>query len=143
MKKYLILFIVAGLSLGYSCTNSNSQVQSASILVQESTIAKNLAPKDFAAHIKSKNDAIVLDVRTKKEVDAGHLANATNIDIYGPNFKEEVSKLDKSKPVFIYCHSGRRSANAMATLKGLGFVEVYNLSTGISGWQAAGLPIEK
>ncbi len=85
----------------------------------------------------------MLDVRTPKEVAEGHIANATNIDYFSPEFKAELAKLDKTRPVLVYCHSGRRSGNTMAALQEMGFSEVYNLETGIVGWEAAGLPIEK
>jgi len=111
--------------------------------VQEASIAKNVPVKAFDNLIKTKKNAILLDVRTPKEVAAGHLANSIAIDFYAPDFKEKIAKLDKSKPVLVYCHSGHRSGITMATMKELGFTEVYNLEPGIIGWKAAGLPIEQ
>ena len=127
----------------YSCTTSNSNAQPATVEIQESTTAKNVPAKDFQKLIMTKGNAIILDVRTPKEVAAGHLSNALYLDFYAPNFKEELAKLDKTKPILIYCHSGRRSAIAMSNMREMGFVEVYNLETGILGWNGAGFPIEK
>ena len=143
MKKLSILFTFLIISLFYSCTTSSSKAQSSAVEVQESTTAKNIPAKDFMQIIKTKENAIILDVRTPKEVAAGHLANALAIDYYDPEFKIKVSKLDKTKPILIYCHSGRRSGIAMSNLREMGFIEVYNLETGILGWNSAGFPIEK
>ena len=41
------------------------------------------------------------------------------------------------------CETGNRSSSAIATLKKLGFENVYNLAGGYAGWQQAGLPVEK
>ena len=54
-----------------------------------------------------------------------------------------VARLDKSKPLLIYCHSGMRSADAAKRLTRAGFTRVYNLKGGVLGWQQADLPISK
>ena len=48
-------------------------------------------------------------------------------------------KLDKSKPVFVYCKSGGRSAKASAKLEELGFKTIIQLEGGMMKWTAAGL----
>ena len=143
MRKLLVLFAFLSIPFYYSCTPSESKAQPVVVEVQESTTAKNIPAKDFQLLILTKGNVIILDVRTPKEVAAGRLANSVAIDFYAPNFKQEVAKLDKTKPIMIYCHSGRRSAIAMSKMREMGFVEVYNLETGILGWNGAGYPIEK
>lgn len=78
----------------------------------------------------------VLDVRTPKEYTEGHLNGSVNINYFDKDFKDQVAKLDKSKPVYVYCHSGGRSAKAMTIMKGEGFTTVYNLTGGYSAWKA-------
>ena len=143
MKKVIILFLALSVSSMYACTSSNSQPNSAITEVQEAVIAKDVSAKAFADLINSKKNAILLDVRTPKEVAEGHIANSVNIDYFTPEFKSELAKLDKTKPILVYCHSGRRSGNTVAALKEMGFTEIYNLETGIVGWEEAGLPVEK
>ncbi len=77
---------------------------------------------------------ILLDVRSKHEFDELKIPNALNIDIMNPNFKNRLSKMDKQKPYFVYCQSGRRSAKACKVLTELGYEQVYNLKGGISGY---------
>jgi rhodanese-related sulfurtransferase len=71
----------------------------------------------------------------------GHLVNAINIDVESPSFASEIEKLDKSATYAVYCRSGRRSANAVATMKDAGFSSLFNLDAGVQEWTAAGLPL--
>lgn len=88
-------------------------------------------------------DVQLVDVRTPQEFSEGHLKNATNFDIYEPDFTSHFAELDKEKPVLVYCRSGKRSADAAALLEEAGFKEIYNLDGGILRWEDAGKPLEK
>ena len=68
--------------------------------------------ESFSAKIAEQPQALLLDVRTSGEFGGGHLPKATNIDFRSEGFAKEIDKLDKSKPVLIYCLSGGRSAQA-------------------------------
>jgi len=143
MKKYLIIILLAiSVSVAFSC-NSSTQAQAEDTELQEALITKNVSATEFQGLIKSKTNAIILDVRTANEIAQGAIKNAQKIDFYNENFKVELDKLDKSKPVLIYCRSGRRSGIAMSTMLELGFSEVYNLQGGIIEWSEVGLEIEK
>ncbi|HRO76562.1 MAG TPA: rhodanese-like domain-containing protein [Crocinitomicaceae bacterium] len=95
---------------------------------------KVLNTKEYQ-QVLTKNKSIQLvDVRTPEEFAEGHLENAVNININSSNFAKQVEKLDKSKPVYIYCRSGGRSRTAGATLEKMGFKEIYDLKGGILYW---------
>lgn len=85
----------------------------------------------------------LIDVRTPEEVAGGYIAGAQHIDIYDPKFIEKMSKLDKEKPVAVYCAAGGRSASAGKKLQELGFKEIYDLAGGYRGWAGAGKPTVK
>jgi rhodanese-related sulfurtransferase len=53
-----------------------------------------------------------------------------NINFYDADFREQVAKLDRNIPVYVYCRSGGRSQKAMEVLKELGFSVVYELQGG-------------
>ena len=89
------------------------------------------------------DEIVLIDVRTPQEYEQGHLENSININIAGDSFKEEVEKLDKSQPVYVYCKVGGRSARAASTLKEMGFEEVYDLEGGIRNWESSGMEIVK
>lgn len=113
-----------------------------SVFVQAQTI-KKLDPQSFEKKLNESKEPILVDVRTSGEYAQGHLANAVLIDIYSSDFKSRVSKLDKSKPVFVYCKAGSRSSSAVDVFTDLGFKEIYDLSGGINAWQRANKPITK
>ena len=79
----------------------------------------------------------LIDLRTPEEFAKYHIVSAKNIDIRNVNFKREIEKLDKSKPVLIYCLSGRRSKTAIPIFSEVGFATVYELNEGINGWMRA------
>ena len=79
-------------------------------------------------------NVILVDVRTPKEFNAGHLENSLNIDWKGDGFMEEFKKINKDKTIYLYCRSGRRSADATKYLDSLGYTSVYNLTGGYIAW---------
>jgi len=109
---------------------------------QAQTVNK-LDTQNFDKKLKEAKDPVLIDVRTPGEYAQGHLANAISMDIYSNDFKSRASKLDKSKPVFVYCKAGSRSDSAADVLSDLGFKEIYDLNGGIISWQKANMPIEK
>jgi len=101
----------------------------------------NLSVEEFEKGIAQKNIQL-LDVRTAGEYQSGHLSNALLADWNNENeFTSRVQVLDKSKPVYTYCHSGARSNSATQWLRQNGFT-AYNLSGGISAWKRANKPVE-
>ena len=96
----------------------------------------NLPVSDFEEAISNK-DVQLLDVRTASEFTTGHLSHAMQADwLDSAQFRERVSALDKSKPVYTYCLSGGRSGQAMNWLRQNGFT-AYNLAGGINAWKTA------
>lgn len=100
-----------------------------------------LNPHAFKAKIQEVKEKNVLDVRTPGEFQSGFITGAVNIDWYGSNFAQEVAKMDKKTPVFVYCAAGGRSHSAFNKLKEMGFEEVYELQGGMRNWQAQGMEV--
>jgi phage shock protein E len=70
------------------------------------------------------NGAVVLDVRTKNEFDAGHIKGAKHIPLDKiPGQMDQIRRLNK--PVITVCRSGSRSAMAKTILSKAG-IEAYN-----------------
>lgn len=97
---------------------------------------------EFENKLSKSRDAQLLDVRTPEEYGEGHLKNADNIDYKSADFKDQIAKLDKNKPVFVYCLSGGRSAAAAIVLRENGFREVYDMKGGYLKWNTSGKTIE-
>ncbi|MDY0780995.1 rhodanese-like domain-containing protein [Tenacibaculum sp. IB213877] len=94
-----------------------------------------LTREDFKKAI-SKPKVQLVDVRSKGEYKTGHIKGAVNIDFYQPqNFRASFEKLDKNKPVYIYCRSGNRSRSASRIISKMGFEQIYDLQGGILNWK--------
>jgi phage shock protein E len=78
--------------------------------------------------------AVLLDVRRPDEFAGGHLPGAVNFDVTAPDFGPRIAALDKTKPTYVYCRNGARSANAASQLTTAGFVPVSNLLGGGLDW---------
>ena len=100
-----------------------------------------LSPNNFEKKVHSYKNAQLVDVRTPDEYRDGYIDGAININYQGNNFSNEIEKLDKNKPTFIYCHSGGRSAESYIIMKNMGFKELYELEGGISNWQKEKKPV--
>lgn len=109
--------------------DSNMKIES---IQQDSQINKVVPAKEFKAMLDG--DIQLIDVRTSQEVAAGKIGDASNIDFYASDFKDQIAKLDKNKRTLIYCASGGRSGNAAQMMKSMGFKEVYDLQGGYRGW---------
>ncbi|MDN3596588.1 rhodanese-like domain-containing protein [Zunongwangia endophytica] len=97
---------------------------------------KELSQEEWSKQLAADSDAVVLDVRTEEEVEEGYIPESKNIDIYqGQGFIDEVEKLDKSKNFYVYCRSGKRSAQACTILDQLGYANTYNLQGGFMEWE--------
>ena len=127
MKLYSKLFILLISFSIFSCKG------------QTSKNVINLDPKPFSEKITATPNAQVIDVRTPREFAGGHLDNALNIDWLNDTFEANAQKLDKTKPVFVYCKTSNRSPQAAAKLEELGFKTIYNMQGGLLKWDAEGL----
>lgn len=101
-----------------------------------------LSINDFDIKLKENAGmAQLVDVRTTEEYLRGHLKRASNLNFNDDNFEDLVkAKLDKNRPVFIYCFSGRRSSDAAVFLRDLGFKEVYDMAGGFAKWTSSSKP---
>ena len=123
MKLYVFLLIVV-----LSCKQS----------VQQET--KVISPNEVQTYLQ-KGDIQLVDVRTPEEYKDGFIAKAINIDFFSPTFLEEISKLDKEKPIILYCKKGGRSAKSAKQLHDAGFIEIYDLEGGFTNWKDKGLDV--
>ncbi len=94
--------------------------------------AKNIKPLSAATFEKKiKASSQLIDVRNQEEFNKSHIPYAQNFDFEGPNFVQLSKNLKKSKPVYLYCRTGKRSAKAAHILDSLGFKKIYTLQEGI------------
>lgn len=126
MKKSIFLLLM----LGTMATACNGIAQ------------EKLSPEQFNSLLAKDKNVQLIDVRTPGEYASGYIEGSTNIDYNSPDFLARMGKLDKNKPVALYCAVGGRSGNAAIKLKELGFSKVYDLAGGTQAWKAKQLPLK-
>ena len=97
-----------------------------------------LSPQDFQEVIAA-GDPFLVNVHVPYE---GEI-EGTDAFVPFDKVKENASALppDKDAPLYIYCRSGRMSAQAAITLDEMGYTNVVDLAGGMEAWTEAGLPI--
>jgi len=104
-------------------------------------IAENLRKKEVGfidipkmrEKIKNDDDMVILDVRSAKEYDAGHIEGAVLIPVN--DIRENTGMLDTGKETILYCRSGYRAYLALRTLKNHGFSDVKLLNGSYLSWE--------
>jgi len=95
-----------------------------------------------ATRLINKEDAVVVDVRSRDDYRKGHIANSLNVlpaDIKNGNFGE--LEKHKAQPVIVVCGNGISSQESAALLTKAGFEKVTLLKEGIAGWSGENLPL--
>jgi rhodanese-related sulfurtransferase len=107
--------------------------------VSMSDIDATLSPAEAAERLRGGWQ--VVDVRLAYERDEdGVIADDMHIAL--TELSARAGEIDPERPVLVYCHTGSRSAMAVAALRSAGF-DAHNLAGGIVAWVAAGLPVAR
>ena len=111
------------------------------ILQSSKRSGKNLSSSQLTGLV-NRDQAVVLDIRAKKEFEAGHIVDAIHI----PNdaLKNRLSELEKHKDklIVIVCASGINAGSAGAELSKAGY-QVARLAGGMATWRNDNLPVVK
>lgn len=104
--------------------------------------AKLLLP-DEVTRLINREDAKVVDLRTQKEFENGHIIGAINIS--ADQISGQLDKLKKHKEsgIIFCCAGGSVSTKEARKLMNEGYEKVFSLKGGILSWQSANLPLTK
>ncbi|MCK0180596.1 rhodanese-like domain-containing protein [Flavobacteriaceae bacterium S0862] len=126
-----VLFVLmAFMVFNYSCKEEK----------QTSSTIEVISPQEMQ-EISQIEGVQLVDVRTPEEYEEGYIEGFQNIDYFSENFNQEIEKLDKSKPVIVYCKSGNRSGKCAKKMEEAGFSKIYDLEGGITKWAFEGYEI--
>lgn len=114
-----------------------------SCLGQSSDKFITIAANEFSELINKEQNVQLLDVRSPAEYADCHIEKAVNLNFNEDDFEIEANKIDKSKPVYVYCQAGGRSKKAANKLHELGFKKIIELEGGISTWKSSKMPVIK
>ncbi|MCK9534685.1 MAG: rhodanese-like domain-containing protein [Pseudomonas sp.] len=111
------------------------------IMQQSRNSGRNVSSRELTAMV-NRDEACVLDIRTKKDFTSGHIVGSLNIS--SDQLKDRMSELEKhkNKTIIVVCASGINAGAACSELKKAGFT-VARLSGGITGWRSENLPVVK
>jgi len=95
------------------------------------TIIDEISVEELNRRQKAGEKIVLLDVRQPFEYE---IANLSGLLIPLPELQRRMKELDHSKEIVVYCHTGVRSARAVAVLRESGFGKARNLIGGIDAW---------
>lgn len=91
------------------------------------------------AELRSEGSSpLVVDVRSEKEWQSGHIEGSVNIPLN--HLLERTSELPRETSFVVHCEGGYRSAIAISLLEQSGFDNGMDLVGGFKAWQASTLP---
>jgi len=104
------------------------------LLIMLNPNVKNVSASEAHQLIDANKDMVILDVRTKKEYNSGHIPGAILIPVHELSARVKELNVYYNKPILVYCASGGRSPGAIYTLRNK-FAPIYHLSSGLSSWK--------
>ncbi len=105
------------------------------------TVSSQITPREAYQRMQGAKAPQLIDVRTEGERQSGFIDKSRLIPLH--DLENQLGKLDKTKPIIVYCRSGHRSGMALRLLKSKGFTDVSHIQGGMMGWLHNGLPVEK
>ena len=102
-------------------------------------ISRITAPA-LAGQLTESPKPFILDVRSEKEWQSGHLACSHNIPL--THLRERMTEVPLDRPVVVHCEGGYRSAIGASLLAEAGRTNVHDLVGGIKAWIALKQPTE-
>lgn len=91
----------------------------------------------------NREDAVVLDIRERKEFQGGHIVGAVNVPY--ANLASRIDELKKyqARPLVVACKMGQHAGAAGTMLRKAGFENVARLTGGMTEWRNQNLPVVK
>jgi rhodanese-related sulfurtransferase len=102
-----------------------------------------IAPARLSEQIASGDAPLVLDVRSKREFDEGHVPGAVHLPFWQAGSRAKALKRLIDAPVVVYCGHGPRAYIAGSALRRQGFSKVVYLTGHMKRWKELGLPLER
>jgi rhodanese-related sulfurtransferase len=125
-----------------ACSSSDTEAAStpAEVVAETSTGPERVDAIMFSALVATAG-VTVIDVRTPEEFAKSHIQGAINYNVEGPDFENQIAALDPAGIYAVYCQSGNRSQSAVAQMSSAGIENIFELESGITGWENAGFPV--
>lgn len=119
VKKVLMILLMTLFSISTGCSYAS---QGEMTMTTEEALSLWQAKK-----------AIILDVRTLKEYEEGHIPDVLHIPL--DQLEGRLDEIPQDQKVLVICRSGRRSAQATSLLRSKGFEQAVNIEGGMLAWR--------
>ncbi|MEI6222746.1 MAG: rhodanese-like domain-containing protein [bacterium] len=102
---------------------------------------QTVSPDDVQKALATKDQIVLLDVRTKDEYSQGKIVGSVHLPL--SDLESNISSVvpDKASTIYVYCLSGGRSASAVGILSKMGYTKAFTMSGGIGMWKVKGFPV--
>ncbi len=104
-------------------------------------VIQRCAIGEFAVALSNGDNCQVVDVREYSEYETERVAGARLVPL--STFDRQVGEIDRHRPVYLLCRSGKRAGMAAEKLHQLGYDDVRVVEGGMQAWTAAGHPVER
>lgn len=123
----LIVTIIIGLLILYGLKRDRTVSN-----IQLKYSYQRLLPEEAHSLIQNNPNVVILDVRSVKEFEKGHINNATALPL--KELRGEIHSLDREKAYVLYCENGKDSLKASKLMAESGFPRVYTITGGYEDW---------
>ena len=113
----------------------NASAATASTVETETeAVCDDISMDELKRHLGANKGCLLLDVREPGEFSSGHIKGAVNVPVGQISSRIATVCGDKTRDIYVYCQSGRRSRTAAQMLVGMGYKKVHNVLGGVSAW---------
>lgn len=128
LEKYLLLgALIIVVLFVFGCSRSGT--------TRNSSIDVSI---DEALRLWQSKEAVIVDIRTPEEYQAGHIPGVPLIPL--DQLDKRAGEIPNDQKVLLICRSGNRSSQGTKLLRSKGFDNVYNVAGGMLAWRG---PVEK
>ncbi len=113
------------------------------LLVLESRRGGAKISAQGAVSLINKDEAVVVDIRDRKDFGEGRITGSLNIPLSGIKGRANELSKHKDKQIIVVDKMGQHAAMAVKQLNAEGFSNVVRLNGGITDWKASNLPLVK
>ena len=135
MKKYIVIVVVVlaiGVVAVLASPKASDENKTATVATKQPAVNAKLA----AVQKSMKAGAILVDVRTPEEYATSHAVSSVNL-AYDKITADTYPTTDKTKKIYVYCHTGKRAGVALDALKAAGYTNTESL-TSLDSWISLG-----
>ena len=102
---------------------------------------KQISVEEVKEGLEKNDNMIILDVRSKEEVERGKIEGSIHVPVNEIRGKIESVIPEKNTGIIVYCLSGSRSFIAAEVLEDLGYISVFDMQNGLLAWRSKGYPL--